>query len=289
MALPLPTISSRVMTVTGMSFARTLDKLDSLLKEGVASASLIEGVVGSDPMLTALVLGQVNAAGRETYALSRAISALGLDSIHGLVREIEPIPADRQKALASCWSSASACALMNRRLVRFLQAQRGLEVPRSFDDESLQVLGLLLDLGMPVAAIRFPDEYQRASLALSRYGERRTFSYLLKDTLGVFPWDLGYMLARAWNLPPLHSEVIRWHHKPHLADQKYRELACAAHIARLLVRSIGYCCIDDRFLDPADPEAFSILRLRIDEVPQLLNDFLDEWEELETFEVGVGR
>ena len=56
MSLPLPTIASRVMTFCPVSFPRTIVKLQGLLNNQNATASVITQLLLTDPLLCAGVL-----------------------------------------------------------------------------------------------------------------------------------------------------------------------------------------------------------------------------------------
>ena len=82
------------------------------------------------------------------------------------------------------------------------------------------------------------------------------------------------------------TACIRFHARPAKADTSI-DVVCTVHIARLLVRSLGFTAGPDRFIEGIDGDALSRLHLRLDDYPPLLDRFLEEWESNEMFEVGA--
>jgi HD-like signal output (HDOD) protein len=284
MALPLPTIASRVMTTPGFSFERTVQKLEHLFADTSVPAEVALAVIASDPILTALTLGQSNQANEGVTRLSDALRAVGLGGVVGMTRGFLPVPQAAQAALAACWQQANACAMMTRLVARRVATHVPSSEVAQLDDQTLQAAGLLHDVGTALALVRFPGEFGRA-VERQELGQG-PFQALLKHELGVDGSDLGYLLARNLNLPPVLTACIRFHARPAKADTAV-DVVCAVHVARLLVRSLGFTAGPDRFIEGIDGDALSRLHLRLDDYPPLLDRFLEEWESNEMFEVGA--
>jgi HD-like signal output (HDOD) protein len=282
--LPLPTIASRVMTTPGFTFARTSAKLEQLINDPQAPGEVVMAIISSDPLLTALVISQANQAGEGVTRLSEAMRTVGLGGVIGLMRGFITLPAEAHDPLAACWRQATACAYMTRLLARQVANHLPNTELDELDDETLTTAGLLHDIGSPLAFVRFPAEYARAIARLDA-GEG-PFERLLTLELGADASDLGYLLARSWNLPPLIGSCIRFHQRPGKADG-HHDLVATVHIARLLVRACGFVAGRDRFINGVDGDALSRLHLRLDDFPPLLDRFFIEWEEREMFETGA--
>lgn len=283
--LPLPTIASRILTTTGFTLPRTTEKLTSLITDTGASAELVRSMVASDPMLTAVVLGQAHQAAEGGTRLSEALRSVGLGGVIGLTRGFMTIPETARPAVGGCWQLGNACGMLTRIIARMVAGHHPGSDLAALDDETLHAAGLLHDLGSALAAVRFPAEYAKAT-ARQDAGEG-PFSQLLHKELGADAGDLGYLLARSWNLHPLLQSCIRFHDRPKQADA-YQNLVAVVHVARLLARSCGHVTGGDRFIWGIDDGALSRLGLRLDDYPVILNRFLDEWDVMEMYEVGAG-
>ena len=282
--LPLPTIASRVMTTPGFTFPRTSAKLEQLISDTTTPSEVVLAIISSDPLLTALVLSQANQGGEGVTKLSDAMRTVGLGGVIGLMRGFIPLPPTAHDTLTACWRQAAACSYMTRLLARQVANHLPNTELDDIDDETLTTAGLLHDLGSPLAFVRFPAEYAKAVARLDA-GEG-PFEKLLTQELGADPSDLGYLLARSWNLPPLISSCMRFHSRPGKADG-HHDLVATVHIARLLVRACGFVAGRDRFINGVDGDALSRLHLRLDDFPKLLDRFFVEWEEREMFETGA--
>ena len=285
MPLPLPTIASRVATTSAASFPRTLEKLDLICRDDAAAVPVVAAVAGTDPLLTALLIGQAS-AGEAPRTLEAAIMKLGLDAVRGLFRAAAPIPEDRRKAIATCWGLAGATATMApivaRGAARFLA--------RDVDGDLLALAAVLHDIGTALAILHYPDEHRRAS-ARCALGDGE-YASCLRSELGVSPSDLGLILARAWRLPEAIQPVMRWHANPTRSasdDLPFDDLCAIVHVARLLVRAVGFTADGDPFIPPLDEAVMSRWALTTPMLEGWLNDFYTSMEELELYESVLTR
>jgi HD-like signal output (HDOD) protein len=281
--LPLPTIASRLMSSPGFSFPKTIAKLEHIIGDPQGPPGVALGIISTDPMLSGWLLSQANQASQGVTRLSEAITAIGAGAVLGAARDFQPVPDSARTTVAGCWQLSDASGRMLRLVARTV-VRRSPTSPLSYlDDETLYSIGLLHDLGSALAVVRFPMEYAR-SLCRQEAGAG-PFHDLLKQELGADTGDLGYLLARSWSLPPLLSSCMRYHLRPMRAEQ-HREAVCALHVARSLVRGLGFVAGPDRFLDDTDEDAYLHLGLRLDDIPPLLDRFYTEWEQQELFEIG---
>ncbi len=283
MSLPLPTIASRVMTTPGYSFPKTLEKIRAITTQLNAPLRVMESLIQSDPMLTAMILSQAEQAnrGRESLRIDEAIKELGLGGIAGLAQGCMLVPEAARSRLAGNWSLAKATGVMAPILARIAQSHLPPDVLTKYDPGTLATCGLLHDLGTPVALLRFPVEYARAEARLEA-GDG-PFGTLVKQELGAEAGDLGYILARNWSLPKIIQHVIRYHARP-ISTDEHVELCMVIHLSRFLVRACGFVTGADRFVDSIDLRITGALHLRLEDLAHATREFLEAWEELEAFE-----
>jgi HD-like signal output (HDOD) protein len=278
MRLSLDAIYGRLVTAGGVSFPRTIEKIDRLSIDPRASTGVITAVIGSDPMLSALTISRANAtSSTDLTQVSSSVMLLGMASVRGVLRDVEPIPEPSRKIMASCWSLANAAATMTR----LLAGHSGKIKAIGTDEETLYVMGLLHDLGTIAAILHFPHEYEESIDRLQKGG--RGYSEIFAETLGVQAPVLGYLLGRMWNLPPLLLSCIRFHEEPAKAGE-FADLAALVHLARNLVRACGFCAGADIYLDPISDSALSELGLYPEDLKKVISEFYDEMEELELYE-----
>ena len=287
MSLPLPTIASRVMTTTGFTFPKTLTKLAALAADPSAPVVVLRGLIESDPLLAAVVLSQAAQAEPKvaTTSVTSALQILGMSAVQGTAKTLTPIKEEQRNLIAECWALGRATGVMTRVVARAVQPHLANSTLAAYDDATLHTIGLLHDLGTPLVAVRFPTEYAAAARRMAT-GEG-PFAKLLREELGADTTDVGYLLARNWNLPEPIAVGIRYHARPLAGEERHHELLCVLHVARLLARSCGRVAGADRFIEQVDDKALGFLRLRLDDYDPILRAFLDAWEELESFEVAA--
>jgi HD-like signal output (HDOD) protein len=281
MTRPLPTIAARVLCCCGFSFARSLGKVERMLTDPLCSAPLLAGVIGTDPLLTARILGRANAAAPADAGailhLSAAIQHLGLATVHGLVLETRAIPAAQARTMAACWALANATASMCRILRSFCRAS----VREGLDGEVLYCCGLLHDLGTVLAHRLWPEDCAAAATLLERRGG--TPADALHASLGLEAGHLGLLLASAWSLPPLLGLCMRHHAAPAAAPSD-QEIIAVVHVARCLVRACGFTVPGDPYVAAIATEAMDCLGLRITDLEGAIRLFFDELDEHEVYE-----
>ncbi len=287
MSLPLPTIASRVMTTTGFTFPKTMTKMGQLAGDMAAPVLVLRGLIESDPLLAAVVLSQAAQAEPKvpTTSVSAALQILGMSAIQGTAHTLTPIREEQRNLIAECWALGRATGVMTRVVARAVQPHLAGSILTAFDDATLHTVGLLHDLGTPITAVRFPAEYMAAAKRVAA-GEG-PFASVLREELGADTTDVGYLLARNWNLPEVISVGIRYHARPMAGDDRYQELLCVLHVARLLARACGHVAGADRFIEQVDDKALARLHLRLSDYDPIIRTFLDAWEELEAFEVAA--
>ena len=281
MGLSEATIQARLVTAGLPSFARTVGKLEHLITEAEAPAQVVAAVIATDPSLTALILGQANAAGHTTTQLTEAIRRVGLGVVLNTARSTMPVLDNQRQALASLWAQGNAVAVA----LPILAEHRRHLLKERWDDETLRVVGLVHDLGHVLALGQFSREYARACTRLQD-GDSG-FEALLDQEIGVGPSQLARLAASNWSLPPiLAAPMIHWRHPAEA--ESHRELAALVHIAHLLVHAAGFVAGGDLFLEPLNEWALSLLDLRTSDLETVLSLLYDQMDELELYEGALG-
>jgi HD-like signal output (HDOD) protein len=281
MALSESAIQARLVTAGLPSFARTIGKLEHLITEAEAPAQVVAAVIATDPAITALILGQANAAGHTTTQLTEAIRRIGLGAVLNTARSTNPVPDNQRQALASMWAQANAVAVA----VPILAEHRRNLLRGRWDDETLRVVGLVHDLGHVLALGQFSREYERASGRLKQ-GEAG-FDALLAQEIGAGPSDLARLASGNWSLPPiLSTPMIHWRHPAEGGE--HTELAALVHISHILVHAAGFVAAGDLYLEPLSEWALSLLDLRTSDLETVLSLLYDQMDELELYEGALG-
>lgn len=192
---PLPHIASRVI---------------ELVSDADSNAGDLEKLISRDQALTVRVLKIANSTlfGRRgtISSVSRAVVTLGFKTVHSLV-----IAASTEVLFRSnstnfkdklLWEHAVAVALAAGFLAREC---------RYAGAEEAFLGGLLHDIGKVVLDANFGERYQQV---LERvYNEGVTFVEAERDMFSFDHAEVGSLVIKKWNLPPIIEEAIRLHHR----------------------------------------------------------------------------
>ncbi len=220
-ALPSPSaVASEVIVLTG---------------RGDATIERLAEVISRDPALATKILELSNSAifrrGAEITSLEAAAMRLGMKTLHLMALGfslIEGMPRDGTRGgldYGAYWRRTLALAVAGRSLARLLRSPQG--------DEAF-VCGLLGRLGQSVMARCISTDYARV---LSRSRGALPTAALERELLGYDFHQVGGALLRAWSLPELISDTVRWFDDPENAPElpdPVRELIRIVSVADLM-------------------------------------------------------
>ena len=125
--------------------------------------------------------------------------------------------------------------------------------------------GLLHDIGRLVMARIAPERYRKIDprLCWNEFVNEEKKQFMIAHS------EIGFLLAEAWHLPKEISDVIRFHHEPHLAVGSEQPVAIVT-----LANAINIYCPDTyvedngEFQEAARP-ALDILKINENTLPEL--------------------
>ena len=168
--------------------------------------------ISLDPAITARVLKVVNSAfygfPREIETITRAVSILGMQSIHDMVLATSVTSVFSKVSqnimdMRLFWKNSVFCGLVARDLAKRCNL---------IDSERLFVEGLLRDIGHLVMYEKMPDQSQKA--ILRSQGESQPLFQIEREMMGFDFAQVGAFLMEEWNLPLNFQESIRFHTEP---------------------------------------------------------------------------
>lgn len=273
MPLSAAAISARLLTAGLPTLPTTVAKLESLILSGDAPNQVILDVLATDPAITALVIGQANASGHHTASLGDAIRHNGLGVVLATARCAIQVEARSRPVISACWAQANLVAA----LVPMIAEHRRYHLKRTWDAETLQVCGLIHDLGHVLALTHFAEAYAAAAVR-SDAGDG-SFTAMLEAELGIELSRLCTQACTNWSLPPLLTAVMSHWRRPAEAPEG-GELCAIVNVAHTLAIAIGFTAGADRFVSSFDDWSQSKLELRIADFETLVSKAFDVVEEL---------
>jgi putative nucleotidyltransferase with HDIG domain len=203
------------------SLPEIVNRILEILGHPNTPASEIAKLISYDPGLTSKVLRMVNSAAygfqRQISSIQHGIMILGFNNVRGLVLSASifklfeghthPGGLNHKKFWEHSLGTAVAARMMAKQL----------HIPEADDIFSA---AMLHDIGKVVMDVYFSEDYQ-AVLDTARQQHMLPHGnnfYILEQTLmGVTHTNIGNFLATKWKLPVNITEVIQYHHQPHLA------------------------------------------------------------------------
>jgi len=240
-----------------------------------SSADDLKDVIIKDVSTSAKILSLANSAyygyAKTIEDITRAIVVLGFETIIDVALSVSlnsilsPTTDGMAISMEELWEHSLAAGEAGR-----LCAKEGF-YPYS---ERAFLIGLTHDIGKIALSCFFPKEFNEA---IVKALDNNKFIYdTEKDKLGFAHYDAGVWLAEKWNLPPIISIPIQFHHEPENAPEEYQKETVLAHFADYLVKFSGIGDSgDNNKLQKLSPLAYSYLEVdedRIDELSQKLTE-----------------
>ena len=231
-----------------------VQKVQSLVAEGVAGTREIAAVVATDAPLAARVLKIANSAfyglRERCISTSQACNVLGLRVLEnvvlqaGVLQQYDHLRRHPGFDLAELWRHS----ILTAQVSSFLASRS--RVALELKPDELYVCGLLHDIGQVILLDQLGDDY------LDVVGAAKLLDQPLHQIearmLGMDHNQVGALVAEYWHLPPQIVEAIRYHHGPRERIQADPVVSLVAH-ANLLVSRVmaGEMEAAQRTLDPA--------------------------------------
>jgi HD-like signal output (HDOD) protein len=174
---------------------------------------LISEQISSDVGLSAAVLKTVNSPffglKKKISSVTQAVSLLGLKSVERIVTGImlRTTFVSETRTLERFWDSAEKSA--------GIAAHIASSLPRGPRDDAYS-FGLFHNAAMPILNQRYADYGQTLELA-AETGDR-PMTEVEDERHAVNHASLGFLIAKAWFLPPVICEGILRHHDPAVFD-----------------------------------------------------------------------
>ena len=278
MSLTLNHLATSCICICPLTFEHVLLKLERMVVDPDCSSQLVCSLLMSDPMLCALVLSRANCGNAEaSNSLNKAVSGLGLSSIHGFCEECGFIPNEQKAVLAKLWSGANAASIF----ARIIAAHSKTLDPSIANDEVAACIGLLHDIGSIASYHLFPDQEGQAKRNAGV--NNSNYESGLKSELGLRSSDFGALLAKNWHLPDVYSDAIRYHRRP-MACERNQDAACLAHVAHHLARCCGYQCSLEEYVEQIDDEAVQFLGFKDRDLIACVQQFIRDYRETAYYE-----
>ncbi|MHB1400200.1 MAG: HDOD domain-containing protein [Trichloromonadaceae bacterium] len=239
-------------------------------------------VIRCDAALTARLLKVVNSAGmglmQPIASLDRAVSYLGCRLVVSLALSqstgdlFERPLAGYESGHGDLWRHDLFCAMASRAVARHSRSEVGPDLAFT--------CGLLHDIGKVVLSAFLLGTPGQAVTAISQ-GQCASYLQAESQRLGLDHAQVGFELARYWQLPEVLQQAIRHHHHPAAAAEAHRPMVYAVHLGDMLAMMGGQGTGSDSLLYPLDQGYTDFFELSNQDLACILLDVSDEFRKIE--------
>ena len=213
------------------SFNHNILELLRLCKDKEAELRQIVDKIIIDPALTSDILKLANSAGffvgKRVEQISEAIIIIGFTNLYDLilVSSTRSILEKRYTKFHEIWAHCTKTADYAKYIAQKFGNAR--------DAEHAYLGGLLHDLGKLIL-LATDSKFSNWISELTKNRKLRTSTVLEEVALGISHSTIGEMIAKKWNFPDYLVEVIKYHHSPLEADEKFKEFIFPTYLANML-------------------------------------------------------
>lgn len=193
--------------------------------------------IRKDPSLVMRIMKVANSArfggAMKVTALEVAAGRLGMSMIRQLVlidgvMNLFP-PSRGGYETKKYWEHSLATAIIAETMVSKLNSKVSFPLPKKIECFTAGVLHgigiLILEMGFPKATYLVAEHVKEKGM---------TIADAEMEVMGVSNQECGEILSKFWQIPPLISDAIRWHHSPEHSPEESRSLCEIVYIAKYI-------------------------------------------------------
>ena len=270
-------IISRIKSVPPLS--HTAQQIIALLSDPGQSGSTLARIIETDAALTARVLSIVNTtafsqtepirtiAGAMTAIGDRVMLGIALDyCTDGLMLK----PLDGYKAEQGKLWEHNLLTAIAAKVVAMMS-------PMEVNPDEAFTGGILHDIGKSVLSEFLKEATPDMIMEIDR-GVLPDYLAAEEEKLGTNHCIIGAAMARIWKLPAPFPEIIRHHHHPQAADQKYQQIIYTVHLGDIIamMKGVGTGC--DSMCYQLENGYKELLGIRKDQLPAIMLQVDEEFQ-----------
>jgi diguanylate cyclase (GGDEF) domain len=220
----LPIVATKLLELTALTDVALTD---------------IANLISQDIALSTKILRVANSAfysfPHQISSVNQAVSILGLNAVRSLVLSFSFLSMGKQERSLFHFEQ-----FWERSLVEAAAARLIFEQVTNSDSEEVFICGLLQNIGLLTVAITLPQLYDQTVKHANSVGYADSSSGIIKaekDILGISHTEVGFAVAKHWDLPESLLFAIKYHHDPSAftgENTRHRQIILSVYLANLL-------------------------------------------------------
>ena len=232
------------------SFPENILEIQRLCANPDSTIREIAESIKRDPGLTTSILKLANSAGyitiKKIETIEEAVKIIGTKGVNTLLvaSGVQDILKSRYKKFETIWKNSYRTAFYAQRI--------SMQMKRTKLSEFSYLAALLSDIGRIVLLSIKPESTEKI-IEISGNKNIADTNLLEEVTLGISHSTLGALICKKWKFNEALIKAIEYHHRPHMAPEKYRELTYTVYLAYVFTeietRNYRFEIVDEDVLD----------------------------------------
>ncbi len=209
------------------SFPENIMEIQRLCTNPDSTIKDISNAIKRDPGLTTAILKLANSAGyitsKRIETIEEAVKIIGTKGINTLLvaSGVQEIMGNRYKKFETIWRNSYKTAFYSQNIA--------MQMKRTRLSEFAYLAALLADIGQIVLLSIKPEEIQRLR-EIAGLKDMPETNLLEEISLGISHSTLGSIICQKWRFNEALIKAIEFHHRPHMAPEKYRDLVYIVYL-----------------------------------------------------------
>ncbi len=214
------------------SFPENILEIQRLCSDKDSTIKQISESIKKDPGLTTSILKLANSAGYITLQSNKtiedAVKLIGTKGINSLLvaSGVQKILSSRYKKFENVWQESYRAAYYAHKM--------SLQTKQTKLSEFIYLAALLADIGQ-IILLSIKPELTKKIHEIAGTKVIENASLLEEMSLGVSHSTLGSLICEQWGFDESLVTLIKYHHRPHMAPEKYKPLIYLVYMAYSLV------------------------------------------------------
>jgi len=232
------------------SFPENIIEIQRLITNPKSTVQQIAEAIKRDPGLTTSLLKLANSAGyitlKNTKTIEDAVILIGIKTINTLLvaSGVQKILNSRYKKYESLWHDSYRAAYYVHRI--------SIQTKQTKASEFVYLAALLADIGQ-IILLSIEPELTKKIHEITGTKIIDAASLLEEMSLGISHTTLGSLICDKWKFNESLVNIVKYHHRPHVAPEKYKAFIYLVYLAYSMVdienRRSRFETIDEDVLD----------------------------------------